>query len=605
MKKKGILFFLLVSVCIVIAWQKQSQIKAGDQIKLYLLKEIHGVQKALSKGATLNINELMQAYHTSRKHYKHIEFFVEYWSPREAKYFINGALVPKHDEEIGTEPRPPQGFQRIEELLYDEHLDTLEVHREIKLLSTQFKNLEEYYSTIDIKEELLLEMCQMELFRIAAMNLNGYDATISKTNVQEAQWSLEGLEKVVILYANADARTKFLARTLNQNLKAASAFLLANRDYDTFNRLDFIVLHINELNRCFIKLHNELGLAWNSNKQALNLQEGFLFGQESFNLQYFSIYYEDTLHLKEQAELGKKLFYDPLLSGNNSRSCATCHNPSLGFSDGLQKGLAMDGNSLGRNTPTLLNVIYQKAFFHDGRAYQLEQQIADVIGNPHEMQSSLEEAVEKLKTNTAYKALFSQAFSGTQDAVITEYTVQKALAEYEKTLLSFNSRFDQYLRGDKSKLNAREINGYNVFAGKALCGSCHFLPLFNGTVPPFFSDSEYEVLGTPEFSDNKNLDPDMGRSEITRVKEQAYAFKTPTVRNTELTGPYMHNGVYRDLSQVIDFYVKGGGAGLGFSVPNQTLPFDSLQLSKVEKEDLILFIKSLTDTSSLMLYRSN
>ena len=599
-EKKGTLFFLLVSVLVVLSWQNHAPVKVLDQFKIYLINEISSVQEELSKGlADNNATALKQIYHRSRKHYKRIEFFVEYCSPREAKYFINGALVPKHDEENGSVVVLPQGFQRIEALVYDEHLDTIELHRELNLLLQQFRNLQEYYSGINIDDNLLLEMCQLQLFRIAALNLNGYDATISQTNVQEAQWSLEGLEKVVVLHASADSHLTSLGKNMRQKFKAASTFLLKNQDYNTFNRLEFITIHINELNKAFVHFHNASALPWSTRRQALNLREAFLFGVESFNPQYFSIYYEDTLHLEEQAALGRKLFYDPLLSGNNSRSCASCHNASLGFSDGAAKGLAMDGKTLARNTPTLYNVAFQKAFFHDGRAYQLEQQISDVLSNPLEMRSSLEEAIKKLKANSEYKILFANAFVGAQDAAITEYAVQKAITEYEKTLVSFNSRFDQYLRGDKTKLNDREINGYNVFSGKALCGSCHFLPLFNGTVPPSFNDSEFEVLGTPEHADNRNLDPDIGRYAVTKVKEQKHAFKTPTVRNAEFTAPYMHNGVYNNLSQVIEFYVKGGGAGLGFSVPNQTLPFDSLKLSKNEKEDLILFIRSLADTTSV------
>lgn len=163
-----------------------------------------------------------------------------------------------------------------------------------------------------------------------------------------------------------------------------------------------------------------------------------------------------------------------------------------------------------------------------------------------------------------------------------------------------NSRFDRYLAGEKGTLNQREINGYNLFAGKALCGSCHFFPLFNGTVPPYYMDSEYEILGTPETKENRSLDKDKGRFEVTKVSKQMYAFKTPTVRNSELTAPYMHHGIYSDLKEVLQFYQKGGGEGFKYSVPNQTLPFDSLQLSNSEEEDIILFLKSLTDTAGLV-----
>ncbi len=194
--------------------------------------------------------------------------------------------------------------------------------------------------------------------------------------------------------------------------------------------------------------------------------------------------------------------------------------------------------------------------------------------------------------------LFSKAFANTIHEGITEYAVQKSLAEYEKTLVSFNSRFDQYLAGNIAVLNKREINGYNIFAGKALCGSCHFFPLFNGTVPPNFTDSEFEVIGTPANADNKKIDSDDGRFPITEITAHHFAFKTPTVRNIELTAPYMHNGVYSNLEDVVEFYHRGGGNGFGFSIPNQTLPFDSLKLSTTEKEDIILFLKTLTDTVS-------
>jgi cytochrome c peroxidase len=191
--------------------------------------------------------------------------------------------------------------------------------------------------------------------------------------------------------------------------------------------------------------------------------------------------------------------------------------------------------------------------------------------------------------------LFAEAFKNTFNADIAPYGILKALTEYEKTLLSFDSRFDKYLRGDKTALTAREINGYNVFAGKALCGSCHFFPIFNGTVPPTFRDTEFEVLGVPKTAENKALDDDIGREKTTKFPDHNRSFKTPTLRNIELTAPYMHNGCYNTLEEVVDFYVKGGGAGLGFNVPNQTLPFDSLSLTKTEQEDIVLFMKTLTD----------
>jgi len=608
------LFFVLAIISSMVlgaAWQTRPEQANPAQEKLrgWLITELERINRKLSESLSpgLTLKELKDNYFIARRHYKHVEFFVEYCSPREAKYLINGPLVPKHDEEQGTILVPPRGFQRIEELLFTgDQTDKESFYKECISLKEEIGKLQEYYRSIQLNDNQFLEMCQLELFRITAMNLNGYDATISQTGVQESAWCMEGIEQAVNAFSAYTNETNgALFSELRSRIASSKKYLRSNPDYVSFNRLEFITRHINVLNKSLVELHSACKLPWSTHKQALNLQEKFLFGRESFNLNFFSMYYDDTLNLSAQAELGKILFFDPVLSGNNQRSCAGCHIPAKGFTDGLPKGIAFgEAAILPRNTPSLLNVIYQKAFFYDGKAYQLEQQISDVISNPHEMQSSLSEAKEKLRKDPEYRRLFAKAFSGTADTAITPYALQKAITEYEKTLISFNSPFDKYLRGDKSKLNAREINGYNLFAGKGLCGSCHFLPLFNGTVPPHFNDSEFEVIGTPADSGNKVFDTDEGRYNVTKLGEQKNAFKTPTVRNAEITAPYMHNGAYTTLEQVVEFYHKGGGAGLGFQVPNQTLPFDSLQLSPHEKEDIVLFLKTLTDTSGFSNFTS-
>jgi cytochrome c peroxidase len=607
MRKSDVVLLLFISTCIQIHWCTfSSPYDANEPVRKWILEELKETQQALAT-SLLHLDDraaLKQIYHQSRQHYKHIEFFVEYCSPREAKNFINGPLVPKGDLELSNEVIPPQGFQRIEELLFSkDSLDTHSLENEYTLLRSKLAEINNYYESIEITEGQLLEMCQLQFFRIAAMNLSGYDGTISQTNVTESFWCIQGIEEVLKKFkphTEEIPALKNIYRRLLTNLNLSENYLQAHPDYNKFDRLKFIINYITPLNNACVTFHQCSKLPWTKRIQAIDLQNGFLFGKESLNRQYFSMYYNDTINIQLQAQLGKILFFDPLLSGNNKSSCASCHNPEKAFTDGVSKGLNFDKTgTLPRNTPTLLNVIYQKAFFDDGRAYQLEQQVFDVVHNKTEMQSRFEDVVNKLEKSSDYKQLFEAAFKGTTDTVITSYAIQKAIMEYEKTLVSMNSRFDQYLHGDKKKLTAQEINGYNLFAGKALCGSCHFFPLFNGTVPPFYNDSEYEVIGTPADSNNRQLDEDKGRYTITNLNEQLHAFKTPTIRNIALTAPYMHNGIYTKLEQVIDFYHKGGGAGLKLSVPNQTLPFDSLQLAPQEKADIVAFLKTLTDTIGL------
>ncbi len=179
--------------------------------------------------------------------------------------------------------------------------------------------------------------------------------------------------------------------------------------------------------------------------------------------------------------------------------------------------------------------------------------------------------------------------------------VRRAVAAYVRSLTSLNSRFDRYVRGEDVPYSSEERLGFNLFMGKGLCGTCHFAPLFNGTVPPAYTQTESEVIGVPSraVTRNASIDPDLGRFAITRRPTQRHAFKTPTLRNVELTAPYMHNGVYRTLEEVLDFYNRGGGAGIGSEVPNQTLPFDKLDLTTAEQRAIIAFLRTLTDTTGL------
>jgi cytochrome c peroxidase len=218
-----------------------------------------------------------------------------------------------------------------------------------------------------------------------------------------------------------------------------------------------------------------------------------------------------------------------------------------------------------------------------------------VIHSAEEMKGSLEKSVEELK-NTAYAELFRKAYPEHSNP-LTGFMIVNAISNYIRTLTVMNSRFDLYMRGDKTKLNAAEKRGFNLFAGKGKCATCHFIPLFNGLVPPVFNETESEVLGVPATT-NKNtavLDDDLGRYLFTGAPLHKHAFKTPSLRNIALTAPYMHNGVYNTLEEVMEFYNNGGGKGLHIAPENQTLPFDKLNLSKKEMADIIAFMKSLTD----------
>ena len=219
-----------------------------------------------------------------------------------------------------------------------------------------------------------------------------------------------------------------------------------------------------------------------------------------------------------------------------------------------------------------------------------------VLNNAKEMHGVAEKAAEKIILQKEYVTLYTKAYP-LASMIDAAQNICNAIACYERTLIALNTKFDKHMRGQRL-LSANEINGFNLFMGKAKCGTCHFMPLFNGAKPPRYYYTETEVIGVPDKNSkvNSKLDEDEGRFSITGLTIHKYAFKTSTLRNIALTAPYMHNGVFKTLEQVIDFYNNGGGKGLKIAPKNQTLPFEKLNLSTTEKRNIIFFLKTLTDT---------
>jgi cytochrome c peroxidase len=202
-------------------------------------------------------------------------------------------------------------------------------------------------------------------------------------------------------------------------------------------------------------------------------------------------------------------------------------------------------------------------------------------------------AVNSLWQNKSYRQLFTDAFPIKNRTGIDTLEVMNALGSYVRSLTALKSRFDDYMRGNKKAMDTQEISGFNLFMGKARCATCHYMPLFNGSFPPRYMLIESEVIGVPKTIATKAIDPDPGRYTQLKINAFKHAFKITTVRNAARTAPYMHNGVFTTLQQVLDFYNKGGGAGSGYKVENQTLSPDKLNLTAKESADVIAFIKAL------------
>ena len=365
--------------------------------------------------------------------------------------------------------------------------------------------------------------------------------------------------------------------------------MLFRSNFDQFDRAAFILNVGNPLSRGLYQAQLRLDIPVFDEVRGIKTDAATLFEKNAFDAEAFSGF-PDYKTTPEKIALGKMLFNDPILSGDNSRSCASCHHEDKAFTDGLEKATSFNGEAyVKRNTPTLSNIAFQRTFFGDSRVNYLEDQAVAVITNEEEMHGDMDAAALEIKKNKVYAAKFKSAFPKKE---ISAFEIKNALGSYIRSLSNYDAKFDRYMRAETT-FTADEKAGFNLFAGKAKCTSCNFIPLTNGTAPPHFDRSESEVLGVPDKSGK--LDSDLGKFLISNAPMHKNSFKTPTIRNITLTAPYMHNGVYQTLEEVIDFYEEGGGAGLGFNLENQTLPTDKLNLSDLEKKQLIDFMKTLTD----------
>lgn len=295
-----------------------------------------------------------------------------------------------------------------------------------------------------------------------------------------------------------------------------------------------------------------------------------------------------SLNTPERIELGRLLFFDPLLSGDNQISCAHCHHPDRGFADGRDFSIGIRGQRTGRSAPTVWNSAFNKEQFWDGRAATLEDQAKGPIQSPVEMDQKPDELIGELKRIPAYVERFDKAFGGSAGSAVTFDNVAGAIAAFERTVVSASSPFDRFAAGETSALTASARNGLKLFRSVSTrCFECHGFPNL--------ANQDYKVIGVPDVKDPTKLDADLGRGAISKDPGYERAFKVPTLRNVEKTAPYMHNGIFRTLEDVLDFYAKGGGHELG--VTNLDDKIRKFDLSPSDRADMVAFMKSLTDES--------
>ncbi|SKB46002.1 cytochrome-c peroxidase [Chryseobacterium balustinum] len=547
----------------------------------------------------ISLEKLQQTLRNTRNSFKEVEFFVAYYYPEFTKTHLNAAPL-FHIEAAGTSAYtlPPEGLQVLDELIFSD--EASEQKEEIGTITNFLYNsyanfyLSALNNGLSSGNNKTLPL-RIELIRIYSLGVTGFDTPGSLNISEEAAHALKGMSQ----YINDEAYFKnFKTEKANLIIQHAITYLGKNTDFESFDRIEFYKQFVQPL-------YEELG-SWDGNPDDLKNFSGWnVSNKDFFKADFFDPYFYTILKPSEDSEelkkLGEKIFYDQSFSANEAMSCASCHLPENAYTDLKQKSASnVEGKTVLRNSPSLYNAVFAKRFFYDMRAFYLEQQAEHVIYNQDEFNTDYQKIVQKLNGNKEYKKEFKKVF---KDGKINKQNFSKALSSFVASLYSFESDFDRFMRNEK-EISEDAKKGYNLFMGKANCATCHFAPHFSGLVPPFFNENESEVLGVTKKPISNlpiELDGDRGRINSNVKKENSWiyenSFKTMTVRNIALTKPYFHNGAFNTLEEVIDFYNEGGGEGLGLPMKNQTLPADKLNLTEIEKKQLISFLNTLTDIS--------
>lgn len=607
--KKNNAILLLAAIVLLSVQFTFPSYETSKEVEIYyklqiqnLKNDIHSFKKRTNPSE--HVKNLIAEFYQCRVSYKKVAVLIEYFNQYET-IKLNGPAINRIESEVADRIISPEGFQAIEDLLFSNWKESESNYTALtKLLNNMLSIIERLEKEPDLqykfKDELVWDAIRSATVQLISSGITGFDSPTAKYSLPEGISTIDGIIDLLFIYKPAFEKkmlTEF--EELVELLYDSKRYLEKSKNFDSFNRLKFITTYINPFYKKLISARIKSGIGIPEGRSSINYQAESIFDEDALNINFYSPPPQYWI-TPERIILGKKLFFDPILSGTKTRSCASCHQPDKAFTDGLAKPYALDNKTiLLRNTPTLWNAGFQTKQFYDSRADILENQLGEVVHNIEEMSGSLKTSVIDLKNDSNYKKQFDQAYPNEINPINT-FTLANAISSYVRSLRSLNSRFDQYMRGDEKKLNTSEKKGFNLFMGKAKCATCHHIPLFNGVLPPHFNETESEVLGVPASKEKKSaiLDSDPGKFSFTGSVIHKHSFKTPTLRNISLTAPYMHNGVFNTLEEVMEFYNNGGGKGLHIAPVNQTLPFDKLNLTKKEIKSIIAFMHTLTDTTS-------
>ena len=503
---------------------------------------------------------ILQKIKQNRLALKEMDFWLRYFEPVAYKK-INGPLPVEWETEVFEKYEAPYkregGGLTLAELYLEEkeiNTDSLAGLITASLRATEVFLADSITKNLTTHHHFFLAN-RMFLLNLAAIYTTGFECPDTSRIIPELLHTLESTHELYSVF-NKSFPSYTISDDYNNLFEKTISFVKKESgDYTLFNHFSFIQNFINPL----YKLNQQMILEYNVrtsnfNDYTLNKYAASIFDKSLYrgqNKKGVFIGIDDEGELNELKAIGKLLFYDPILSLNNKRSCASCHKPTEYFTDttvitNLQFN---EQGFLSRNTPTLINAAQNHLVMLDGKHINLENQARDVITNPIEMGSTEEDILKKVLSCEEYKGVFKKYLKTTpQYQSVNIEHIASALMLFYCDLGSYSSPFDHAINEKKSVSHDVE-NGFNLFMSKAQCATCHFVPQFNGAKPPYIG-SEFEVIGVPGDTSFKSLSTDRGRYNINPAKETNGAFRTGSIRNAAFTKPYMHNGIFKNVKRV-------------------------------------------------------
>lgn len=549
---------------------------------------------------------ILQKIHANRVLLKSLDFWYRYSEPVMYRK-LNGPLPVEWETEVFEKYEPPYRRTGAGLSLAEQYLDEPMPRSDslLRLIDSSLLALQTFQAdsiTRELKQPQPFYFAnRLFLLNLASVYTTGFECPDTTVLIQELRAMAVATGEIYTAYNTSFQQYPLSEAYLDLYAQFVKMLDSASTTFYGFDHYHMIRTYVEPLFRMNQALIRKYGFYSRSlvdytlNDQAESIFNKTLYAGQQAKGIYALV--DDEKLLSQIRATGKLLFYDPILSGNNLRSCASCHKSAQFFTDtAVKTALQYDSTlRLPRNTPSLVNVVYNHLLMLDGKHLTLQDQAKAVTTNPVEMGATAAELVKKVMQVPAYRNAFRKWMKYTPEEKEPGMDhIVAAITLYYSAFSQGLSPFDEAMMG-KRELTAEQIRGFNLFMGKAQCGTCHFVPLFNGVKPPY-TGSEFEILGVPADTAYHQLSDDKGRYGLFPHPETLHAFRTPTLRNIFYTAPYMHNGVFRTLDEVIHFYDIGGGAGKGLTVPGQTLSDAPLQLSLQEKEALKAFLLSLSES---------